>query len=167
MICFSLRLFHLTSFEKWNTISFANFHHLSILSFTYFVYNILYLNITLCRRSILNIIRLTELGGKLKPSWIWWFQALCWLKSYYWEPQEKAIPFQGDISTSIRKEIKSKLRGLAFNLEMKQNPQLESAVVKPKRMYLISPFLMTTFYISFKLFCYFVKLSCKWSCFYL
>ncbi|TYJ96103.1 pre-rRNA-processing protein las1 [Cucumis melo var. makuwa] len=61
-------------------------------------------------------------------------KALCWLKSYYWEPQEKAIPFQGDISTSIRKEIKSKLRVLAFNLEVKQNPQLESALVKPKRL---------------------------------
>ncbi|XP_023512836.1 pre-rRNA-processing protein las1-like [Cucurbita pepo subsp. pepo] len=60
-------------------------------------------------------------------------KALCWLKSYYWGPQEKAIPFQGDISTTIRKEIKSKLRHLAFNLKVKQNPQLESALVKPKR----------------------------------
>ncbi|KAG6570427.1 Ribosomal biogenesis protein LAS1L, partial [Cucurbita argyrosperma subsp. sororia] len=61
-------------------------------------------------------------------------KALCWLKSYYWGPQEKAIPFQGDISTTIRKEIKSKLRHLAFNLKVKQNPQLESALVKPKRL---------------------------------
>ncbi|CAK9314242.1 unnamed protein product [Citrullus colocynthis] len=61
-------------------------------------------------------------------------KALHWLKAYYWEPQEKAIPFQGDISTTIRKEIKSKLRDLAFNLKVKQNPQLESALVKPKRL---------------------------------
>ncbi|XP_022943515.1 pre-rRNA-processing protein las1-like [Cucurbita moschata] len=61
-------------------------------------------------------------------------KALCWLKSYYWGPQERAIPFQGDISTTIRKEIKSKLRHLAFNLKVKQNPQLESALVKPKRL---------------------------------
>ncbi|XP_038902158.1 pre-rRNA-processing protein las1 isoform X2 [Benincasa hispida] len=61
-------------------------------------------------------------------------KALRWLKSYYWQPQEKAIPFQGDISTTIRKEIKSKLRDLAFNLKVKQNPELESALVKPKRL---------------------------------
>lgn len=61
-------------------------------------------------------------------------KALRWLKSYYWEPQEKAIPFQGDISTTIRKEIKSKLRDLAFNLKVKQNPQLGSALLKPERL---------------------------------
>ncbi|XP_022995044.1 uncharacterized protein LOC111490717 [Cucurbita maxima] len=60
-------------------------------------------------------------------------KALHWLKSYYWEPQEKAIPFLGDISTTIRKEIKSRLRDLAFNLNEKQNSQ-RGSVVKPKRL---------------------------------
>ncbi|XP_022985650.1 pre-rRNA-processing protein las1-like [Cucurbita maxima] len=70
----------------------------------------------------------------LQVVWCASTKALCWLKSYYWGPQEKAISFQGDISTTIRKEIKSKLRHLAFNLKVKQNPQLESALIKPKRL---------------------------------
>ncbi|CAL5425461.1 unnamed protein product [Camellia sinensis] len=35
--------------------------------------------------------------------------ALDWLKSYYWEPQKKAIPFQSDGIGSLRKEIKYRL----------------------------------------------------------
>ncbi|KAJ6670936.1 hypothetical protein OIU85_014765 [Salix viminalis] len=33
-------------------------------------------------------------------------KAIDWLKTYYWEPQTKQIPFQRDGSANIRKEIK-------------------------------------------------------------
>ncbi|GMP91490.1 hypothetical protein CsSME_00042171 [Camellia sinensis var. sinensis] len=46
-------------------------------------------------------------------------KALDWLKSYYWEPQKKAIPFQSDGIGSLRKEIKYRLCELAFWLKIK------------------------------------------------
>ncbi|KAK9274267.1 hypothetical protein L1049_019081 [Liquidambar formosana] len=62
-------------------------------------------------------------------------QALDWLKSYYWEPQKKAIPFRRDGTAHIRKEIKSKLRELAFCLKAKQSPpRLSSSLIKGKRV---------------------------------
>ncbi|CAL5425458.1 unnamed protein product [Camellia sinensis] len=36
-------------------------------------------------------------------------EVLDWLKSYYWEPQKKAIPYQSDGIGSLRKEIKYRL----------------------------------------------------------
>ncbi|KAF3453170.1 hypothetical protein FNV43_RR03607 [Rhamnella rubrinervis] len=54
-------------------------------------------------------------------------KALDWLKVYYWEPQKKEIPFQG------RKEIKGKLKELAFCLKAKQHPQSGSSLTKGKR----------------------------------
>ncbi|XP_024022370.1 pre-rRNA-processing protein las1 isoform X2 [Morus notabilis] len=59
--------------------------------------------------------------------------ALDWLKSYYWEPQKKAIPFQGDSTTKIRKRIKSKLHELAFCLNAKESLQSSSSPLKGKR----------------------------------
>ncbi|KAF7822193.1 pre-rRNA-processing protein las1 isoform X2 [Senna tora] len=59
-------------------------------------------------------------------------KALDWLKSYYWEPQSKAIPFQGDGNAKIRKEIKSKLRELAFYMKSNQSPQSCSPSLKRK-----------------------------------
>ncbi|CAK7330697.1 unnamed protein product [Dovyalis caffra] len=60
-------------------------------------------------------------------------KAIDWLKSYYWEPQTKQIPFQRDGTASIRKEIKSKLRELAFCLKVKKSPQSGSSSIKAKR----------------------------------
>ncbi|KAF5471094.1 hypothetical protein F2P56_011565 [Juglans regia] len=54
-------------------------------------------------------------------------QALDWLKSYYWEPQKKAIPFQGAGTTSVREEIKFKLSELALALKFKQSPLCSSS----------------------------------------
>lgn len=59
--------------------------------------------------------------------------ALNWLKSYYWEPQRKQIPFQKNDSSNIRNEIKSKLRELAYCLKVKQSPEDQSLLVKGKR----------------------------------
>ncbi|XWS38797.1 hypothetical protein CRYUN_Cryun19dG0161000 [Craigia yunnanensis] len=58
--------------------------------------------------------------------------ALNWLKSYYWEPQKKQIPFQRDRAVNIRSEIKFKLRELAFSIKVKQNPELGSLLVTGK-----------------------------------
>jgi ribosomal biogenesis protein LAS1 len=66
------------------------------------------------------------------------------LKSYYWEPQKKAIPFQGDGTASIREEIRSKLRELAFTLKVNQIPQCGSSPEMGKRAY-------ETFFSSFLL----------------
>ncbi|KAF5471096.1 hypothetical protein F2P56_011565 [Juglans regia] len=54
-------------------------------------------------------------------------KALDWLKSYYWEPQKKAIPFQGAGTTSVREEIKFKLSELALALKFKQSPLCSSS----------------------------------------
>lgn len=59
--------------------------------------------------------------------------ALDWLKSYYWEPQKKAIPFQGDSVTKIRKGIQSKLHELASCLKAKESPQPSSSPSEGKR----------------------------------
>ncbi|GLT89265.1 hypothetical protein SLE2022_072540 [Rubroshorea leprosula] len=59
--------------------------------------------------------------------------ALNWLKSYYWEPQRKQIPFQKDETSNIRREIKSKVRELAFCLKVNQSPELRSLLGKEKR----------------------------------
>ncbi|XP_050283435.1 uncharacterized protein LOC126723697 isoform X5 [Quercus robur] len=60
-------------------------------------------------------------------------KALDWLISYYWEPQKKAIPFQGGSTASIRKEIKFKIRELASCLQVDQSPLPDPLVVKGKR----------------------------------
>ncbi|XP_059430507.1 uncharacterized protein LOC132164104 isoform X2 [Corylus avellana] len=59
-------------------------------------------------------------------------KALDWLKSYYWEPQKKAIPFRGDETASIGEEIRSKLCELAFTLKVYQSPQCVSSSEKGK-----------------------------------
>ncbi|XP_022881335.1 uncharacterized protein LOC111398591 isoform X2 [Olea europaea var. sylvestris] len=58
-------------------------------------------------------------------------KALDWLKSYYWEPQEKAIPVNQ--TADIRKEIKCRLRELALSLKAKQTTRSSSLQVKGKR----------------------------------
>ncbi|OVA18525.1 Las1-like [Macleaya cordata] len=60
-------------------------------------------------------------------------KALDWLKSYYWDPQKNFIPFQRDGIANIRKEIKSKLRELAFHLSTKLASQSGSSSKKGKR----------------------------------
>nr|AAL91200.1 unknown protein [Arabidopsis thaliana]AAO00916.1 unknown protein [Arabidopsis thaliana] len=59
-------------------------------------------------------------------------EALEWLKSYYWEQQKYQIPLKRDGTASIRREVKSKLRKLAFSLQLKRNPQFDSPLVKEK-----------------------------------
>ncbi|XP_021843352.1 pre-rRNA-processing protein las1 isoform X2 [Spinacia oleracea] len=60
-------------------------------------------------------------------------KALNWLKSYYWDSQKNAIPYQSGESVNVRKEIRSKLRELAFSLKVKQNPESSSLRVKGNR----------------------------------
>ncbi|KAL5773555.1 hypothetical protein ACOSQ2_013479 [Xanthoceras sorbifolium] len=60
-------------------------------------------------------------------------KALDWLKTYYWEPQKQQIPFQGDKTADIKREIKSRLHELAICLKVNQSPQLGSSPVKVKR----------------------------------
>ncbi|GAV62135.1 Las1 domain-containing protein [Cephalotus follicularis] len=60
-------------------------------------------------------------------------KALHWLKCYYWDPQKRLIPYQGNGSANIRKEIKSKFHELSYCLKAKQNPQPGSLLVKGKR----------------------------------
>ncbi|WVY90689.1 hypothetical protein V8G54_036203 [Vigna mungo] len=60
-------------------------------------------------------------------------KALDWLKSYYWEPQSKAIPFQGEGITEVKKEIKSKIRELAIFLKVNGSVQSSSSQLKGKR----------------------------------
>ncbi|KAJ4700966.1 las1-like family protein [Melia azedarach] len=59
-------------------------------------------------------------------------KALDWLKAYYWEPQKMQIPFQGDGTAEIRRDIRSKLRELAFCLNVKQNSELSSSLIYRK-----------------------------------
>ncbi|XP_022637637.1 uncharacterized protein LOC106765146 isoform X3 [Vigna radiata var. radiata] len=61
-------------------------------------------------------------------------KALDWLKSYYWEPQSKAIPFQGEGITEVKKEIKSKIRELAIFLKVNGSVQSSSSQLKGKRV---------------------------------
>ncbi|KAF5471095.1 hypothetical protein F2P56_011565 [Juglans regia] len=65
-------------------------------------------------------------------------QALDWLKSYYWEPQKKAIPFQGAGTTSVREEIKFKLSELALALKFKQSPLCSSSPKGKRRKHQLS-----------------------------
>ncbi|XP_020207415.1 pre-rRNA-processing protein las1 isoform X4 [Cajanus cajan] len=60
-------------------------------------------------------------------------KALDWLKSYYWEPQSKAIPFQGEGLGEVKKEIKSKIRELAICLKVNGSAQSSSSLLKGKR----------------------------------
>ncbi|KAI9402441.1 hypothetical protein POPTR_001G273600v4 [Populus trichocarpa] len=60
-------------------------------------------------------------------------KAIDWLKSYYWEPQTKQIPFQSDGTASIRKEIESKLLELVSCLKVKKSPEPGSSAIKEKR----------------------------------
>ncbi|KAF8009288.1 hypothetical protein BT93_J0322 [Corymbia citriodora subsp. variegata] len=55
-------------------------------------------------------------------------QALSWLKSYYWEPQKKAMPCKRHGGLRARKEVKSKLRELAIYLRNKHSPPSASLV---------------------------------------
>ncbi|KAG8375254.1 hypothetical protein BUALT_Bualt10G0081200 [Buddleja alternifolia] len=59
-------------------------------------------------------------------------KALDWLISYYWEPQEKAIPSQNNQTANIRKEIKRKLREAALCLKARQTAKSSSSHVKEK-----------------------------------
>lgn len=59
-------------------------------------------------------------------------KALDWLKSYYWEPQKKAIQFQSNGASRIKNEINSKLCELAFLLKTKQLT-VSSSPIKSKR----------------------------------
>ncbi|KAG6679100.1 hypothetical protein I3842_14G114300 [Carya illinoinensis] len=65
-------------------------------------------------------------------------KALDWLKSYYWEPQKKAIPYQGAGTTSIREEIKFKLSELALSLKFKQSPSYASSPKGKRRKHQLS-----------------------------
>ncbi|KAM4096421.1 hypothetical protein ACJW30_08G103700 [Castanea mollissima] len=60
-------------------------------------------------------------------------KALDWLIAYYWEPQKKAIPFQGGSTASIRKEIKFKIHELVSCLQVDQSPLPDPSVVKGKQ----------------------------------
>ncbi|KAL3035633.1 hypothetical protein AAZX31_02G262200 [Glycine max] len=60
-------------------------------------------------------------------------KALDWLKSYYWEPQSKAIPFHGEGIANVKKEIKSKIRELAICLKVNGSAQSSSSLLKAKR----------------------------------
>ncbi|KAI3414642.1 uncharacterized protein J3R85_016058 [Psidium guajava] len=55
-------------------------------------------------------------------------QALSWLKSYYWEPQKKAMPCKRYGSLRARKEVKSRLRELASYLRNKRSPPSTSLI---------------------------------------
>lgn len=66
------------------------------------------------------------------------FEALDWLKAYYWEPRKKQIPFQRDTTADMRRDIKSKFQELAFCFKSKENSQVGSSLVKVKRMYELS-----------------------------
>ncbi|MED6109800.1 hypothetical protein PIB30_036915 [Stylosanthes scabra] len=59
-------------------------------------------------------------------------KALDWLKSYYWEPQSKEIPFQGVGNAKVKKEIKCKIRELAICL--KDNGSSHSSASLGKRV---------------------------------
>ncbi|XP_010673778.2 uncharacterized protein LOC104890105 isoform X2 [Beta vulgaris subsp. vulgaris] len=60
-------------------------------------------------------------------------KALDWLKWYYWDPQNHAIPYQGGKSTIVRKEIRSKLCEMAYMLKVKQYSGSSSPQVKGNR----------------------------------
>lgn len=60
-------------------------------------------------------------------------KALDWLKSYYWEPQSKAIPFQGEGNANVKKEIKSMIRELAICLKVSGSPEFSTSLLKGKR----------------------------------
>ncbi|KAL5708427.1 hypothetical protein ACHQM5_019223 [Ranunculus cassubicifolius] len=60
-------------------------------------------------------------------------KALDWIKSYYWEPQKKAIPIQKDTVEVVRKRMITKLSELASHLDAQQDSQLGSLPVKRKR----------------------------------
>lgn len=59
-------------------------------------------------------------------------QALDWLVSYYWEPQDRAVPIQTDQAANLRKEIKRRLREVALCLKAKQTAKSVSTNVKGK-----------------------------------
>ncbi|CAH8303459.1 unnamed protein product [Eruca vesicaria subsp. sativa] len=60
------------------------------------------------------------------------YEALEWLKSFYWEPQKAQIPLKRDGTASIRREVKTKLRKLSLCFQIKQDPQYDSPLVKEK-----------------------------------
>ncbi|KAI3820130.1 hypothetical protein L1987_13988 [Smallanthus sonchifolius] len=77
-----------------------------------------------CSHRDLPSLRLVRLASR---------KALDWLKDYYWEPQKMAIPYPGDQTANFGKEIKSKIRELAFSLDVKQATPSDSPVIKRKR----------------------------------
>ncbi|KAK4435603.1 hypothetical protein Salat_0723800 [Sesamum alatum] len=61
-------------------------------------------------------------------------KALDWLVSYYWIPQEEAIPSQNNQAAKLRKEIKHRLREVALCLKAKQIAKSSSSHIKGKRV---------------------------------
>ncbi|KAL6533691.1 hypothetical protein OROHE_013524 [Orobanche hederae] len=61
-------------------------------------------------------------------------KALDWLVSYYWEPQEKAIPIENNQAANLRKEIKRKLHEVALCLKNKRVANSGSPQIKEKRV---------------------------------
>ncbi|XP_003617221.2 LOW QUALITY PROTEIN: pre-rRNA-processing protein las1 [Medicago truncatula] len=59
-------------------------------------------------------------------------KALDWLKSNYWEPQSKAIPFHGEDNANIKKEIKTMIRELAICLKVGGSPESSTLLLKGK-----------------------------------
>ncbi|CAO2837401.1 unnamed protein product [Amaranthus hypochondriacus] len=62
-------------------------------------------------------------------------KALDWLKSFYWNPQKNAIPCRSSKSANVRKEIKSKLREMAFCLKIKQSSGSSSSRIKGAKVH--------------------------------
>ncbi|KAF8118180.1 hypothetical protein N665_0006s0173 [Sinapis alba] len=60
------------------------------------------------------------------------YEALEWLKSFYWVPQKQQIPLKRDGTATIKREVKTKLRKLSLCFQLKQNPQYDSPLVKEK-----------------------------------
>ncbi|XP_070009276.1 uncharacterized protein LOC107760939 isoform X4 [Nicotiana tabacum] len=58
-------------------------------------------------------------------------KALDWLKSYYWEPQSKAI--RRDPTANLRKEIKHRLLEMASLVEMKQTTRSSTSEKRSKK----------------------------------
>ncbi|GJZ77777.1 LAS1-like family protein [Tanacetum coccineum] len=77
-----------------------------------------------CSHRDLPSLRLVQLAST---------KALDWLKAYYWEPQKMAISYPSDRTANFRKEIESRIRELAFSLDLKQATSSETPLVKGKR----------------------------------
>lgn len=78
-------------------------------------------------------IAITELFDTAMPYLLLILQALEWLKSYYWEPQEKKFHTQINQTSSLRKEIKRRLHEVSVSLKAKQVAKSSSSHVNIKR----------------------------------